>query len=178
MNKRLLYLAGTIAVIAVILVAVQQARPAPPAETAEPTALDQGRSTQPKITWSLPSLDVTLSPGESTSRDLVFQSDQRLKKAIIEPVPELAPFLTVQPSTFATVPANTSQAVHLTFAISPNTKYGSYVGTIHLRVGTQTLPQTFKLSLNVWQTFSSPNSPISFKYPSLPANPTFGAKQK
>jgi hypothetical protein len=59
-------------------------------------------STQPKIVWSpTSSIEVILSPGETSVKDFTFTSDQTLQNAVIEPVPALAGYVTVQPSTFS-----------------------------------------------------------------------------
>src|SRR5437773_2212518 len=56
------------------------------------------QSTQPKITWSPTSVEVILSPGETSTKNFTFSSDQYLANAVIEPVPALAGFLNLQPN--------------------------------------------------------------------------------
>jgi len=52
-------------------------------------------STQAKIAWSTTSIEVILSPGESTAKDLTFSSSLGLTNFTIEAVPQIASYLTV-----------------------------------------------------------------------------------
>lgn len=106
-----------------------------------------------------------LSPGESTSRDLSFTSSLPLQNAIIEAVPEIAGFLTIQPNTLAALGANQQQGVRIAIGIPMGTAFGTYDGTIHDRVGAMTFPQTVKVVVNVWQAFTSTSVGFSIKYP-------------
>jgi hypothetical protein len=63
------------------------------------------------------------------------------------------------------VPANTPQSVRVNFAIPAGATLGTYQGTIHLRTGTQTLPQTLKVAVDVWQPFFDSALGFSLKYP-------------
>lgn len=109
-------------------------------------------STQPKITWSTTSVQVILSPGESASKDLTFTSSLKLSTIVLEPVTTVAPFVSIQPSTFASVPANQAQSVHIALSIPAGTTLGTYDGTIHLRSGSTTYPQTLKITVDVYIT--------------------------
>ncbi len=88
-----------------------------------------------------------------------------MQNVILEAVPEIAGFLTIQPSTFASVSANQAQPVHVSFSIPAGTTLGTYSGTVHLRVGSTTLPQTLKVVVNVWQKFADPGGRFTFNYP-------------
>jgi hypothetical protein len=137
-----------------------------PAAIASVAPFLQTSSNQPKITWSpTSSIEVILSPGESTSKDLTFTSDQDLQNPVVEPVPEIAGFLTIQPNTIAALPAAQQQPVHIAIAIPASTAFGTYSGTIHVRIGTQTLPQTVKVVVNAWQSSTSTTLRVTFKYP-------------
>ena len=129
------------------------------------TSSQSAQSTQAKITWSQSQIEVTLSPGESTAKDITFSSSLPLQNAVVEPVPQIAPFVTVQPSTFANVPAGQSQPIHLALSVPTGTALGTYQGTIHVRVGTQTFPQTVKIVINVWQHFSDSGLNLTVYYP-------------
>src|SRR2546425_749434 len=88
------------------------ARPSPPASV-PPTRAPAGASspaqsastssTQPKITWSQNQVEVILAPTESASSDLTFSSSIDLQNVVIEAVPEIAGFLSLQPNSFANV---------------------------------------------------------------------------
>lgn len=138
--------------------------------------LVQSPSTQPKISWSQKQLELILSPGETATRSLTFTSDQSLQNIVIEPVPELAPFLSIQPNTFANVPAGQPQSVRFTFSIPATATLGTYDGTVHVRLGSQTLPQTLKIHLDLWGVLTSPLG-FQVRYPPqwLTVNETGGA---
>lgn len=131
----------------------------------------------PEITWSENSVEVILSPGESTSKDLTFTSNVALQNIIVESVPPIAAFVSVQPNDFAIVPAGQLQSVHLTFSIPANATLGAYDGTVHVRLGSQTLPQTLEVSVLAWKNFADPTLGISFKFPLNLAASTRGARR-
>lgn len=159
---------GLVALVILLAALELFARPRAPFGGLKPspgTLATTASSTQPKISWSTPSLDLILSPGESTSRNLTFSSDRDLTNVTLEAVPEIARFVTLQPTSFASIPAGHPQPVHLAFAIPTGTALGTYDGTIHVRVGNQTLPQTLKISVEVWQRFISGELGIAIDYP-------------
>lgn len=136
--------------------------PAPSPVTLTPQS---SSSTQPKITWSKKQIEVVLSPGESTTKTLTFTSTQGLQNVVIEPVPKIAPFLSIQPSTIANVPANQPQSVQVLFAIPAAATLANYEGTIHVRSGSQTLAHPLVLTLHVWETIRHRESGILMSYP-------------
>ncbi len=115
-----------------------------------PAAPVVSSSTQPIITWSPTSTDVTLSPGEATSRDFSLTSSVALQNVLLEAAPAIAGFLSIQPNRFAVIPAGQPQSAQVSFAIPQGAALGTYYGTIHVRAGNRTLPQTLKLSLRIW----------------------------
>ena len=142
------------------------------------TTVIQSPSTQPKITWSHDSVEVILSPGESTTKDLTITSSQNLTNVVVDPVPEIAPFMTITPSTFSSVAANSPQSVRINFTIAQGATLGTYQGTIHLRIGTQTLPQTLKVSIrtpNAIEMYRSTTAPrIVYSVVASPRSATVG----
>ena len=122
-------------------------------------------SVQPKITWSQSHIEVTLSPGESTAKDITFTSGLTLQNIVIEPVPEIAPFLTIEPGAVQAVHAGQSQSVRLVFSVPQGATLGTYDGTVHVRIGTQTLPQTVKVVVNVWTRFAYPADLFTVRFP-------------
>lgn len=116
---------------------------------ASPMPAQKSGSTEPKITWSEKQIEVLLSPGESASKTLTFSSTLDLSDARIEVVPEIAPFLSIQSSSFVTVPANQPRDVAVDFHILPNANFSTFDGTVHVKVGSQTLPSTLKLVIHV-----------------------------
>src|SRR5262249_10131213 len=123
------------------------------------------QSVQPKITWVPSSIEVTLSPGASTTKDLTFTSDQNLQTVTIEPVPTLAPFLSVVPANFVSVAENQARSVRLNVAIPTNALLGTYDGKIHVRLKDQTLPQTLKVVVKISLLQVSPQELMSVTSP-------------
>jgi hypothetical protein len=111
---------------------------------------------QPKITWSEKQLSLQLSPGSGEVRQVTFTSDHNLQDVTIEAVSEIADLVSVQPATIASVFADQSQSVSLFFSIPAGTSFGLHEGTIHVRTGSQTFPQTLKLSIDVAQSADLP----------------------
>ena len=132
----------------------------------ESPAQPQG-GTQPKITWMPKSTEIILSPGESTTQEFTFTSDQDLQNAVIEAVPGIAAFLSIQPTSFSSVQANQQQAVHITFSNPATASLGTFDGTIHIRIGNKTLPQTLKVLLNIWRKsqLTDNGQTVEFLYP-------------
>lgn len=137
-----------------------------PSASINPVAtLAASTSTQPKITWSTASINVILSPGESTSSDLTFTSSSSLTNVVLEAVPAIGRFVTIRPNTFASVPANQPQSVRISFSISVASTLGAYDGTIHLRLGSRTIPQPLPIGIDVWHLFSDTVHGFTLKYP-------------
>jgi hypothetical protein len=137
--------------------------PNPP--TLQPLNSTSPSSKQPKISWSEGQIDITLSPGESLSKSVSFTSSLPLTNIVVEAVPEIASFLTIQPNTFSSVPANQSEPVRVNFSIAATSALGTYEGTIHVRSDSQTFPQTLKVTLQVWQSTMIGNTGLKVSYP-------------
>ena len=139
--------------------------PLAPAGASSPAQSASTSSTEPKITWFQNQIEVTLSSGQGASKDLNFTSSLALQNVILEAVPEIHGLLSVQPSSFASVSANQAQKVHVSFSIPAGTTLGTYTGTVHLRVGSTTFPQTLKVTVNVWNSLTDAAAGISVLFP-------------
>jgi len=106
---------------------------------------------QPKVIWSQKEVKLQLSPGSGDVRQVTFTSDHNLQNVTIEAVTEIANLVTIQPATIASVFADQAQTVSLFFSIPASTTVGLHEGTIHVRFGSQTIPQTLKISIDVTQ---------------------------
>ncbi|MDQ3805124.1 MAG: carboxypeptidase-like regulatory domain-containing protein [Acidobacteriota bacterium] len=104
---------------------------------------------QPKVSWSEKHVSVEVSPGGGMTKQVTFKSDQNLSNVTVEAVPELAGLVSVQPNTINSVFADQSQTVTLFFSAPADTPLGVREGTIHVRSGSQTIPQPLKVSVNV-----------------------------
>lgn len=106
-------------------------------------------SAPPKITWSVLSLDVTLSPGSSASRSVSFTSSQPLSDVALQLVPEIDGFATLDPTQVAGVSSSQAATVTIAFSVPSGTEIRTYEGTLHVRSSSRTIPQTLKIRLNV-----------------------------
>ena len=119
----------------------------------------------PNITWSSSSVEPILSPGESASQDMTFRSDRSFQNAVVEVIGNVATFVTISPSSFASIPAGQDQTVSLSFSVPQGTSLGTLNGTIQVRSGGQTLSQTLSVLLNIWQKFEDQELGLTIKYP-------------
>lgn len=120
----------------------------PPSGPAAPVGLVPAAGKE--ITWSQERINTPfMVPGDRTSVPLAFVNERDLNDLRIEPVPEVAKFVTVAPNAFVTVPAGQQQSIVLTFSVPAGTRFGAYEGTIHVREGKRTLPATLKVMINV-----------------------------
>jgi hypothetical protein len=104
-------------------------------------------STQPKIAWSTSNVYAGITSTTTITKTLTFTSDQVLRNISLEGVPPTAQFVKIQPNAFAQVPAGQPQTVLLTFSAPATAQFGAYDGTIHIRAGSTTFPQTLKTSV-------------------------------
>jgi hypothetical protein len=155
-----LLLTGAIAVATGVTLIGRSPSPSP---KPSPTALQA--SPQPQIRWSAKQLEVILSPEEKASRSVSFISSRNIQNVVLEPVPELAPFVTIQPNTFANVPAGQPQAVTVTYTIPVDATLRDYDGTIHVRLGNETLAQILKVRLGIWGHVRIEEQSYEFRYP-------------
>lgn len=160
MNKNFLFLAGALLIVAVGAVVAQESSRAP-----RPPSRSRQRSLQPRITWSQPSLTLTLSRGESKTLALRFRSNRELQNVLLEPEPRIAPFLSFSPSALARVSAGSLQTVELTVAVPPGAVLGTYKGAVRVRTGMTTLSPSLGISFNVWEQFTNPLQTYSVAYP-------------
>jgi hypothetical protein len=121
---------------------------------------------EPAISWSQPRIVVTLSPGETLSKDVTFTSTVELTNITFEAGPKIARFLTIEPSRFPGVSANQPQSIRMKFSIASATTLGKYEGTVHVRSGRKTLPHTLKVIIDVaWQSISDTTLGFTINYP-------------
>lgn len=156
----------------------------PIAGAPSPSLLAATSSPQAKITWAPDRrVRITLSPGENASSDVTFTSTRALTNVSLRlatgtdedgddggdddgDAGSIAPFLTFQPTSFATVPAGQPQAVHLSLDVPVGTALGKYKGWVRVKAGNQKLRKTLKVKLNVWQKVAVPNLQLSLDVPS------------
>jgi len=134
-----------------------------------PRSLNHSTIRTPSVTWSEPRIEINLSPGQQSIRQLAFTSTENLSEVSLRIVPEISQFVSVSPSSIPIVNANGPQPVTLNFAIPAQTALGNYEGVIQVRSSNSTVPATLKILVRVvFQNFSDTTSGVSFQYPTLP----------
>ncbi|MGQ9570264.1 MAG: choice-of-anchor D domain-containing protein [Thermodesulfovibrionales bacterium] len=108
------------------------------------------------ITWVPDKIEQTIEVGQTIETTVSFVSRTSLKNAYLWVVPELQPFVSIEPSHFDTIEPNIPYQANIRFSASQNAQPGTYDGTIHLRVGKKTYPQTLKVKVNVVSTRNIP----------------------
>jgi hypothetical protein len=66
---------------------------------------------------------------------------------------------------FPSVSAGQAVTVTISFSIPTSTTLGTYDGTIHARVGSKTLPQTLKVTINAWNMLTDTEAGFSVSFP-------------
>lgn len=112
----------------------------------QPSAL---AARQPKITWSEKKVVISVPAGGSVTKNVSFTSDQNIQNASIEAVPSIAPFLTIQPESVASIFPDQAQSVVLAVSVPAGTAVGKRQGTIHLRQGSSTIPELLKVDIDI-----------------------------
>ena len=101
------------------------------------------------VTWDPRGIEQTLGLGGGVDLTATFVSKVTLNNVDLWVVPELQAFVSLNQTHFAVVEANTPYEITLHVSIPYGSQTGLYDGTIHLRVGSETYPQTLKVELKV-----------------------------
>lgn len=101
------------------------------------------------VIWSPSKLNITVATGTSYSSDVVIKSDHTLSGLSIEVVPALNSYITVEPNNIALLEPGSPVTVKVSVAPSNQVFALPLDGTIHVKKGNSTIPQTLKISLNV-----------------------------
>jgi hypothetical protein len=106
-------------------------------------------ASQPKLKWSEGRVSVEVAPGSGAAKQVTFISDQNMQDVVIEATPSLQGLLSLQPNSIHTVFADQAQAVTLLVSAPADASPGHRSGTVHLRRGSQTIPQTLNVEVEV-----------------------------
>lgn len=142
---------------------------------AKPFAPKPSTVSQPRLSWSQNQVVAVVSAGKVVTKDVVLTSSVALQNASVEPIPQIAPFVTSQPRSVS-MSAGQSLTVHLSFDVPRDTALGIYSGTIHVRSGTQTLPQTLKVTVHV-VSYANSDLGIGFNVGALPTSTNVAVSQ-
>ncbi|MBU1179533.1 hypothetical protein KJ885_01170 [Patescibacteria group bacterium] len=101
------------------------------------------------ISWVPEKITQTVFTGTTKILNAQFVANEDLENVKLELVPELAKFISVQPSEISNITAGQKQLVSLLFSVPRDTELGTYEGTLHLKLDKKTIPQTLKIILNI-----------------------------
>lgn len=120
----------------------------------------------PTIAWKPPSLSLMVGAGQSTAVEATFTPSANASGVTVEVVPELAPYVSVSPSSFASVEKGVNYAVTVTASATSTAPLGLHEGTLHLKQGKKTLAKPLPIGVEVvWPTFLSEELGFALQYP-------------
>ena len=121
------------------------------------TPMLSGKLGNPIISWPPEFIEEKISPGETSEINVVFESEQDLQNIELWLTPELRDFVTFTPKYFDSVSINAKNFVRLEISVPAEASLGIYNGTLHVRAGKRTIPQTLKITLKVVESLSEEN---------------------
>jgi hypothetical protein len=119
----------------------------------------------PQVKWSETGIEITLAPNGTATRTVTFTSSQNLNNLTLWAVPQIAPFVGIQPEVISFALAGQPQTISLSVAVPAGISEGTFEGTVHVSSGSRTIPQTLKITIHVRQQaeftlFNNPGDPL------------------
>jgi len=105
----------------------------------------------PSIQWNPNQVNYTIGNGHGASApvSVTFTSSIPIPAVSVFLTPSLAQFVAVEPTGITAVQPNTQYSFTLEFFLPPNAQPGTYEGTLHIRSGSQTIPNTLQITVVV-----------------------------
>ena len=104
---------------------------------------------QHTIVWDPDRIELKGFPGTSSIAQATFTANQDLSDVELWIVSELGQFIEVEPNHFEIIKGGVPYSVQLFLSLPSYSALGGYEGTLHIREGKRTLPQSLKISLFV-----------------------------
>jgi len=102
------------------------------------------------VAWENSKVSQTIGNGQVITPLIVkFRVAKTLTNVNVFTVPGLSKFVEAQPSTFPILEPATDYSITLSFSVPSRAPEGLYAGTIHLRIGSKTIPDTLKVGVTV-----------------------------
>jgi len=102
----------------------------------------------PPVSWSQPSLSATVPPGGSTRTTITLRASEALGPVTLRVVPEIAPYVQLEPASFSNIAAGDIKEIVVTFR-APAAE-GMFDGTLQVR-GKKTFARPLPITLTVRQ---------------------------
>lgn len=120
----------------------------------------------PKIEWTPASVEIAVSQGQRQPVPVdVTASEDVTGEVTVRVVPELEPYVSVSPTSFAGLTAGQKQTVEITATTESDSPLGTFDGTIQLRSGNKNLAKPLPVVLTVLEAAPLPFVPTG----SMPA---------
>jgi len=107
-----------------------------------------GKPQKAHLTWSMPRIEQSLSPGHTVEISVTLTSSTDLANLTLQPSGGLREVLTVEPATIASLKAGVTTPVKLTITM-PAAGAHSQGGVIQVLAGQRHLPSKLKVKLTV-----------------------------
>src|SRR5207247_1344821 len=122
----------------------------------------------PTIRWTPAAVSQIISPGETKTASVSFTASEDVSNVVIRVVPELQPFVQVNPSAFSSIAHGQTNNISITISASLSSPLGTFPGTVQLRSGsdpTKTLARPLPITVEVWQRLTNADAGISLPLP-------------
>jgi hypothetical protein len=110
----------------------------------------------PAIKWIPASLSEILGQGQSKTVQVSFTASENASDVAVRVVPELQPFVQVNPTSFSSITRGQTLALDITFSASETAPLGTATGTIQLGTFARPLP----VELEVWRQITLEGSGV------------------
>jgi len=118
----------------------------------------------PTINWTPIKITETISPSDSKLVGVSFVPDKDLNNVVVFVVPELQPYVEVNPNSFAHVSAGAPIVLTIEFSAPFAAELGNFEGSIHIK-NSRTYPKPLPINLNIWDKLTSEEGEFSINYP-------------
>jgi hypothetical protein len=113
------------------------------------------------VSWNVDAVNQTIGNGTLVApTEVRFTVSSVVTDASIFVAPEIAKYVTVEPSNLGTLQPDTEYAIVLSYSLPPYALEGSFGGTIHLRSGSRTIPKPLAVTINVDFDGNTPSTSV------------------
>lgn len=118
------------------------------------------------IKWTPASITETISPGGSKVINVSFTSSEDIDNVTVRVVPELEPFIQVEPTSFSQIAIGQTVNLDIILSAGQDSPLGTFDGTVQLRAGSNTMAKPLPVEVNIGQRYSDPEGRYSVMFPS------------
>lgn len=131
------------------------------------------------ISWNTSSLNETVLAGKTVTIPVSFTASRDLGNVAVDVVPQLAPYVSVSPSTISNLSAGQAGTIQVTLAPPATMAPQTLDGTIHIKNGKRSIAKPLSTMLVVtWETYTDTETGTSFSYPTFGRDATLTTSQE